>query len=86
MTKSSWGECFKRQWNDIEVAAKEVGCEDRLHIWPDPELKGYVEEAKIAHWLYKPTVEKWNSLTASESKAKFIQSVLNKSQTAITTS
>ncbi|MBE8987117.1 MULTISPECIES: radical SAM protein [unclassified Nostoc] len=86
MTKSSWGECFKRQWDDIEAAAREVGCEDRLHIWPDPELRGYVDEAKIAYWLYKPTVEKWNSMTVSESKVKPLQPVRNKSQTAITNS
>ncbi|MEW6494256.1 MAG: radical SAM protein [Cyanobacteriota bacterium] len=70
MSKKSWAESFKRQWEDIEAAAKEIGCLDRLHIWPDPELREYVDEAKLEHWLYKPTVEKWNSLTASQTKAK----------------
>ncbi|MFB2834643.1 radical SAM protein [Floridanema evergladense] len=62
MTKKSWAECFKRQWDDIETAAQEVGCKDRLHIWPDPELRGYVEDTRLEQWLYKPTVEKWDSL------------------------
>jgi DNA repair photolyase len=64
--KNSWAECFTRQWNDIETAAREVGCEDRLHIWPDPELRGFVDDIKLDHWLYKPTVEKWDSLTSSK--------------------
>ncbi len=55
--KKSWAEYFKRQWNDIETAAREVGCEDRLHIWPDPELRGLVDDIKLDYWLYKPTVE-----------------------------
>ncbi|MEH2328141.1 SPL family radical SAM protein [Nostoc sp.] len=62
--KKSWAEYFKRQWNDIETAAREVGCEDRLHIWPDPELRGLVDDVKLDYWLYKPTVEKWDSLTS----------------------
>ncbi len=59
MSKNSWAECFLKQWEDIETAARELGCYDRLHIWPDPELRGYVDEAKVEHWLYKQTVEKW---------------------------
>lgn len=62
MTKKSWAECFKRQWDDIETAAQEVGCKDRLHIWPDPELRGYVDDIRLEQWLYRPTVEKWDSL------------------------
>jgi len=62
MSKKSWVECFVRQWEEIEAAAISIGCDDRLHIWPDPELREYVDEAKVQHWLYKPTVEKWDSL------------------------
>lgn len=62
MTKKSWAECFKRQWDDIETAAQEVGCKDRLHIWPDPELRGYVDDIRLEQWLYRPTVEKWDSI------------------------
>ena len=47
-----------------------MGCQERLHIWPDPELRGYVDEAKLECWLYKPTIEKWDSLTTSRTKGK----------------
>ncbi|MBD1886000.1 radical SAM protein [Microcoleus vaginatus] len=60
MTKKSWGETFIRQWEFIETAATELECLDKIHIWPDPSLKGFVNEEKINHWLYKPTIEKWN--------------------------
>lgn len=70
MTKSSWAEYFKRQWDDIEAAAQDIGCLERLHIWPDPELRGYIDDAKLDYWLYKPTVEKWESLTASKTTVK----------------
>jgi DNA repair photolyase len=69
MTRNSWAEYFKRQWNDIEEAAREVGCLDRLHIWPDPELRGYVDDAKLDNWLYRPTVEKWDVQKASRTKS-----------------
>ena len=59
MTKKSWAESFVKQWEDMETAAQELGILDKLHIWPDPELKGYVDEAKLESWFYKPTVEKW---------------------------
>ncbi len=59
MTKKSWAENFIKQWEQVEKAAKSVGCLDKLHIWPDPELKGYVEEEQLNRWLYKPTIETW---------------------------
>lgn len=83
MTKSSWAECFIRQWEQIEAAARELGCIERLHIWPDPELKGYVDSDKIDYWLYKPTVEKWNSPETSQVKAKSTRAVSKKSQANI---
>lgn len=84
MSKQSWAETFKRQWEDIEAAAKDIGCLDRLHIWPDPELRGYVDEAKLDNWLYKPTVEKWDSLTSTQAKSKATQaSYRKKSKTTI---
>lgn len=61
MTKGAWAECFNRQWQEIEAAAISVGCIDRLHIWPAPELRGYIDQTKLDFWLYKPTVEKWES-------------------------
>ncbi|EAW34680.1 LAGLIDADG family homing endonuclease [Lyngbya sp. PCC 8106] len=61
MTKRSWAEDFLRQWDDMEAAAIAVGCKDRLHIWPDPGLKKYVDDPnKVGNWLYHPTVEKWD--------------------------
>jgi DNA repair photolyase len=75
MTKKSWAECFIKQWTEIEAAAKSVGCEDRLHIWPDPELRGYVDEAKLEHWFYKQTVEKWDNFSASQTKTKSTRSI-----------
>lgn len=83
MTKSSWAEYFKRQWDDIETAAHSIGCEHLLHIWPDPELKGYVNEAKVNKWLYKPTVEKWDDLTASPTKAKSTRGIRQNSKQRI---
>ena len=59
MEKKSWAGDFIRQWNDIESAAEQVGCREKLHIWPDPELRGYVETVKLECWLYKQTIEKW---------------------------
>jgi DNA repair photolyase len=60
MTKRSWSEDFLRQWEDIETAAEIVGCKDKLHIWPDPELKKYVDNPqKVIDWLHRPTIENW---------------------------
>lgn len=61
MEKKSWASDFIRQWNDIESASEQVGCLEKLHIWPDPELRGYVETVKLESWLYKQTIEKWDS-------------------------
>jgi DNA repair photolyase len=83
MSKKSWAECFRRQWEEIETAAIDIGCLDRLHIWPDPELRGYVDEAKLEHWLYKPTVEKWDNLTASTTKANSTRPIRKNSKKTI---
>ena len=61
MTKKLWAECFVRQWRDIELAAEEVGCLNKLHIWVDPQLKGFVEDKELNKWLYKPTPENWTT-------------------------
>lgn len=61
MTRNLWAESFIRQWKDIEAAAIELGCIEKLHIWVDPELKNYVDSEKLNQWLYKPTVEKWDN-------------------------
>lgn len=69
MTKQSWAECFIRQWEDIEAAATELGCLDKLHIWVDPGLKNYVDSNKLNYWLYKPTIEKWGKSEGLQHKA-----------------
>jgi hypothetical protein len=61
MSRQSWADTFIKQWTDIEMAAQQVGCLDKLHIWPDPSLKGFISEDKVNNWLYRPTIEKWNS-------------------------
>ncbi|ACK70615.1 Radical SAM domain protein [Gloeothece citriformis PCC 7424] len=61
MNKQSWAEHFIRQWEAIEQAADEIGCKERLHIWPDKELKGYVDLQKLEFWWSRPTVEKWEN-------------------------
>ncbi|ACK74056.1 Radical SAM domain protein (plasmid) [Gloeothece citriformis PCC 7424] len=57
--KKNWAENFILQWDAIETAAKSVGCLDRLHIWADAQLKGFVDETKLTDWIGKPTVEQW---------------------------
>ncbi len=85
MSKKSWAESFKRQWEEIEAAAKDIGgeCFERLHIWPDPELRGHIDDAKLDHWLYKQTVEKWDNLTASKTKANSTQPIRKNSKKTI---
>lgn len=59
MTKKLWAENFKQQWEYIRIAAEEVGCLEKIHFWPDPELKGYIDQQEIDNWLYRKTIEKW---------------------------
>lgn len=61
MNKQSWVDYFVQQWGDIEQAAKQVGCLDRLHIWADQELRGFVNQQVLEYWWYRPTVEKWGA-------------------------
>ncbi|HEY9651044.1 MAG TPA: radical SAM protein, partial [Coleofasciculaceae cyanobacterium] len=83
MSKQSWAECFKRQWEEIEIAAHELGCDDRLHIWPDPELRGYVDEAQLKKWLYRPTVEKWDNLPKLDAKTDSTRTFGNNSKKTV---
>lgn len=52
-------ENFLRQWDEISEAARQVGCLDRLHIWPDKSLKRYTDPQRVEDWLHKPTSERW---------------------------
>lgn len=60
MNKQSWADAFQRQWQDIETAAESVGCQKLLHIWPDPDLKGYIDQDRLESWFYRQTIEKWD--------------------------
>jgi DNA repair photolyase len=61
--RDSWAENFIQQWQDIEQAASNIGCKDLLHIWVDPELRGFVEDAALDYWLFRKTVEDWDKST-----------------------
>lgn len=60
MEKDAWAACFLKQWKAIEAAAKHLGCLERIHIWPDRELKGYVDMSVLKTWWDKPTIESWD--------------------------
>lgn len=60
MKKDEWANNFIQQWQLIETAAQDIGCDDILHIWPDRELEGYIDKKILESWWYRPTVEKWN--------------------------
>ena len=60
MKKDEWANNFIQQWQLIEAAANDVGCEKILHVWPDRELEGYVDQQILENWWYRPTVEKWS--------------------------
>jgi len=62
MERDAWAHSFLKQWEIIEAAADALGCLDRLHIWPDRELKGYVDPSVLDYWWYKPTAEKWSGI------------------------
>lgn len=68
MEKDAWAAGFLKQWEMIEAAANDLGCLDRLHVWPDQELKGYVDPSILDYWWYKPTVERWGNINFSESQ------------------
>ena len=61
--RESWAENFIQQWQDIEQAANNIGCKDLLHIWVDPELRGFVEDDALDYWLFRQTVEDWSNYT-----------------------
>lgn len=60
MSRRAWAEHFLKQWEEVETAARMIGCLDKLHIWPDPELAKYVDNPKkVVDWLHRPTIENW---------------------------
>ncbi len=75
--RDSWAENFIQQWQDIEKAAKNIGCKDLLHIWVDPELRGFVDDASLDYWLFRKTIEDWDNYTRKpkSSEIKLSQSI-----------
>jgi DNA repair photolyase len=69
MGKDAWADYFVRQWEEIEEAAEKVDCIDRLHIWADSDLEGYVPQSVLEYWWYRPTVEKWEGSDGKEKDA-----------------
>jgi DNA repair photolyase len=59
MERKAWASYFMRQWLDVERAADKENCLDLLHIWPDRELTGFVDQKILDYWWYKPTPENW---------------------------
>jgi DNA repair photolyase len=80
MTKKSWAENFLHQWDLVNEAASCLGCLERLHFWPDPELKGYLDDKKLDSWLYRRTRENWNQDTTSKGKKKASKATGKKSK------
>jgi|JFJP01.1.fsa_nt_gi DNA repair photolyase len=81
--RDSWAENFIQQWQDIEQAANDIGCKDLLHIWVDPELRGFVEDEALDYWLFRRTVEDWDNYTRKPkpSGIKLSQSVAQQDRT-----
>jgi DNA repair photolyase len=68
--QKQWAESFINQWHDIESAATEVGCIERLHVWPDLDLTNYVSQEILEYWWYKPTTERWQGEEAITSSSR----------------
>jgi DNA repair photolyase len=83
MTKSAWANSFIQQWENIETAAKDIGCSERIHIWVDSELRGYVDESKLEYWLYRPTVEKWYNPTTEKTQKNGKETPYEKEQSTV---
>ncbi|PMB01575.1 radical SAM protein [Fischerella thermalis CCMEE 5273] len=66
MTKKTWAKHFIEQWEAFEKAANSTGCLERLHIWPDQELTGFVDSKILEYWWYKPTSEHWSDYENQE--------------------
>ncbi len=54
-SREQWRDYSMRQMHAVECHAKDIGIEDRLHIWPDIEMRGYANQG----WLDKY----WNRIS-----------------------
>ncbi|MEI1376233.1 radical SAM protein [Nostoc sp. UHCC 0926] len=75
MNKKAWAKYFIDQWGAFEKAAQSIGCLERLHIWPDQELAGFVDSKILEYWWYKPTIERWPGYEAQEISNNFRPSI-----------
>lgn len=84
MHKKDWAEGFIRQWECLEEAAVITGCLERIHIWPDQGLTGYVDLSTLEYWWYRPTVEKWQDYIDQEIDHKSRPSLKSHIQPSVT--
>jgi DNA repair photolyase len=61
MERRAWAAYFTQQWFDIEQAAFDVGCIDKIHVWPDAGLESFIPQPLLELWWNRPTVEKWGN-------------------------
>jgi DNA repair photolyase len=59
MERKAWAAYFTKQWFDIENAALDVGCIQKIHVWPDFGLETFIPQPLLELWWNRPTVEKW---------------------------
>lgn len=59
MHRDSWAQNFINQWQDIERAANKLDCQHLLHIWADPDLRGFIPDQQLDYWLFRKTIEPW---------------------------
>ncbi len=78
MSKEAWASCFVRQWGEIELAAQQAGCLERLHVWPDRELSGAVDDTILHYWWHRPTVENWQGVSRKQNGANIDRPVPQK--------
>jgi len=76
MNQKAWSQDFIEQWSNIELASTNIGCLDRLHIWPDRELEGFVDSGILDYWWYRPTVEQWTDNKEKPADHQVIPSII----------
>jgi DNA repair photolyase len=81
MEQRPWAMHFIQQWIAIESAAERIGILDKIHIWPDRELKRFVDHSILEYWWNKPTSEVWQNVDedfySNPSRSYTIQQLVN---------